>query len=154
MIVIDFATKKRLFPGSTRRSLIISLLNAATEGLGVYSIAEAARYAKMPAATIRSWFFPASNRPLRRGDIDSSEEKALSFLDFVEALAVWSLRVDYGVSLGTIRKAINFAQEEYKVGHIFAHKDHRTLIDPHRQLHIIFPGEEGPVKMGGKAQAR
>ncbi len=129
---------------------MISLLNAATEGLGVYSISEAARYAKMPTATIRSWFFPTSNRPLRRGDIDATEEKALSFLDFVEALAVRSLRVDYGVSLGTIRKAITFAQEAYKTDHIFAREDHRTLIDSDRQLHIVFPGEEGPVKMGGK----
>ena len=30
------------------RSIMISVLNAATEGLGVYSVSEAARYAKMP----------------------------------------------------------------------------------------------------------
>lgn len=129
---------------------MISVLEAATEGLGLYSVTEAARYAKMPANTIRGWFFPSQRKPMRRGDIASDCEKAISFLDFVEAIAVRSLRVDYGVSLNTIRKAIDFAQEEYEIDHIFAREDHRTLIDPKRQIHITFPGEKSPVKMGGK----
>jgi uncharacterized protein (DUF433 family) len=129
---------------------MISVLDAATQGVGLYSVTEAARYAKMPANTIRGWFFPSRRKPMRRGDIESDEEKALSFLDFVEAIAVRSLRVDYRVSLNTIRKAIDFAQEQYQKDHIFAREDHTTLIDPKRQLHITFPGEKSPIKMGGK----
>ena len=131
--------------------VMIKLLTAAVDGLGLYSVSEAARYAKMPPSTVRRWFFPGkAAHCLRRGDIESDEEKALSFLDFVEAIAVRSLRVDYRVSLNTIRRAIDFAQDTYRTDHLFAREDHKTLIDGSRQIHIIFPGEENPVKMGGE----
>ncbi len=131
---------------------MISLLDAAQNGLGVYSIAEAARYAKLPAATIRNWFFPPKGRnPLRRGDIEDEQEKAISFLDFVEALAVRSLRVDYGVTLATIRKAIDFAQTRLGADHIFARKDHKTLLDERKQLHVVLKGERDPIALTGRS---
>jgi uncharacterized protein (DUF433 family) len=130
---------------------VISLLDAAIQGHGLYSIAEAARYARVPTATIRNWFFPSKSRPaMQRGEIDSAEEKALTFLDFVELLAVRSLRVDYQVSLSTIRQAIEFAQKEFEVQHVFAHADHKTFIDPKKKLHITISGNPNPMKMGGK----
>lgn len=130
---------------------MVSLLNAAMTGRGVYSISQAARYARMPVATVRSWFFPTEGRQgLRRGDIDSPDHKALSFYDFVEALAVRTLRVDQKVSLKTIRQAIDFAQTQYGKEHIFARESHRTLLDQRRQLHIILEGEEHPIAISGK----
>ena len=128
---------------------MISLMNAITSGIGIYTIPEAARYARMPAATIRSWFFPHDKRkPMRRGSIDDTERKVISFLDFVEVLAVRSLRVDYNVSLSTIRNAIDFAQRQYDVDHIFARRDHKTKLDLNkRQLHIVMEGEKDPISL-------
>jgi uncharacterized protein (DUF433 family) len=121
----------------------------------VYSISDAARYAKMPAATIQAWFFPTKDRaPMRLGDIDGGGEKALSFLDFVEALAVRSFRIDYNVSLRAIREAMDFAQSQFNVTHIFARQDHRTLIDARRQLHIILSGEKNPIAISGKGKGQ
>jgi len=131
---------------------MISLIDAVTSGTGVYTIPEAARYAKMPVATIRSWFFPHDKRkPMRRGSIDDAELKVISFLDFVEALAVRSLRVDYNVSLAAIRNAIEFAHKEYRIDHIFARRDHRTRLDlKKKQLHIVMAGEKNPISLSAK----
>lgn len=87
---------------------------------------------------------------MRRGSIEESEHKVISFLDFVEALAVRSLRVDYNVSLTTIRNAIDFAQKQYSLDHIFARRDHRTQLDSKRQIHIIMKGEDNPISISGK----
>ncbi len=134
---------------------MISLLDAALKGRGVYSVSEAARYAKMPVATVRSWFFPSPGRHgMRRGDIQEPERKALSFYDFVEALAVRALRVDHKVSLKAIRQAIEFAQQQYGVEHIFAREDHRTLLDPHGEMHIVLRGETNPIAISGKSSGQ
>jgi uncharacterized protein (DUF433 family) len=91
---------------------------------------------------------------MRLGDIDSGDEKALSFLDFVETLAVRSFRIDYGVTLGAIRQAMEFSEEQFGIRHIFARQDHRTLIDNHRQLHIILAGEKNPIAISGKGKGQ
>ena len=112
---------------------MIDLLQAATTGHGVYSLPEAARYAKMHQKTLRSWFCGGTDRAaLRPGEINSLEFKAITFLEFVEALAIRSLRRDYSVSLQKIRAAINTAQDRYGVNHPFAHKAHRTPLGGNR----------------------
>ena len=130
---------------------MLRVVDAALNGHGVYSVSGAARYARMPASTIRQWFFPARGRKgVRGGDITDPQHQALSFFDFVEALAVRALRKDHGVSLKDIRTAIDFAQQQYGVQHIFAREDHRTLLDESGQLHIVLAGERDPIKISGK----
>ena len=131
---------------------MIDLLHAATSGIGVYSIPEAARYAKMNQATLRTWFGGVKNRPpLRETEIASSDFKAITFLEFIEAVAIRSLRVDYKVSLQTIRQAIKNASKKYEIEHPFAHRDHRTVLIG-RDLHIFLAEDlKNPVQLTGKA---
>jgi hypothetical protein len=146
---LEFQTCCILHRPARSYSRMISLVEAAIEGRGVYSVADAARYARMPPATIRGWFFPKGGRqPIRRGDIASA--KALSFLDFVEALAVRSLRVDYKVSLCAIRQAMDVAQTRLGVDHIFARREHQIHIDSSKALHITLGGEVDPIQISGK----
>lgn len=130
---------------------MITFLDAATKGSGVYTAAEAARYAKIPIATLNAWFFGTQKRqPLRRGAIHDDGAKAVTFVEFVEALAIRALRIDHKISLQKIREAITTAKNEYGIDHPFAHKDHKTVLI-NQDLHIFLgSNEENPIGLTGK----
>ena len=130
---------------------MVNILQAATEGIGVYTIAEAARYARMPAATLHAWFFGLGERPpMQRGGIQTEEFRAITFVDFVEALAIRSLRADRKISLQKIRAAIRNARDRYKVEHLFARSDHRTVLIG-SDLHIFLKDDpKNPVGLTGR----
>jgi uncharacterized protein (DUF433 family) len=131
--------------------IMISQFDAAVSGVGVYSIPQAARYARMPAPTLRNWFFGGKTRqPIRPPGIEG-DEKSITFLDLVEAIAVRSLRVDHGVRLEDIRSAIQFASKEYSIEHIFAREDHRIYVSGSRKkLYIVLKDEPDPISLSPK----
>ncbi len=109
-----------------------------------YGPAEAARYLKLPAATLRSWtvgrdypkgdatatfhplIAPASARPLQ-----------LSFYNLVEAHVLRALRTEHGVAIGELRKAIDYAQRKLHIGQRRAAvraTRHRLSVDRQRDL--------------------
>jgi uncharacterized protein (DUF433 family) len=130
---------------------MISLLSAAENGVGVYSIPEAARYAKIHQNTLRNWFSGGTDRaPLRGVEIESEDFKVITFLDFVEAVAIRSLRVDYGVSFQKIREAVKIAKERYGITHPFAHQKHKTVLVG-KELHVFLPEDQtNPVQLTGR----
>jgi uncharacterized protein (DUF433 family) len=130
---------------------MVTTLQAATEGLGVYSVAEAARYARMPSSTLKRWFFGNHHSaPMSRSGITDEGIKRISFTDFVEALAIRSLRADYGVSLQKIKESIRNAKERYGIDHPFARQDHRTVLVG-KDLHIFLKEDaENPVGLTGR----
>ena len=129
---------------------MINLADAAATGVGVYSIPEAARYARIHPATLRNWFAGGADRaPLRQSTIECAEMKVITFLDFVEAVAIRSLRID-GVSFPRIRQALKTARDEYGVTHPFAHQKHRTVLIG-KDLHIFLGDDpENPVQLTGR----
>lgn len=130
---------------------MVSTLEAATGGLGVYTLAEAARYARMPQLTLNRWFFGGGERqPLREAGIAADAGKRITFVDFVEALAIRSLRADHNVSLQKIKEAIRNSREKYGIDHPFAHREHRTVLVG-KDLHIFLKeDQENPVGLTGK----
>lgn len=84
-----------------------------------YSLQEAARYLKLPSATLRSWCLgrlyhtsagakqftaivtPANRRPPQ-----------LSFWNLIEAHVLRALRTNHGVSVKHVRKAVGYAERE------------------------------------------
>jgi uncharacterized protein (DUF433 family) len=99
-------------------------------GVGIYTPSEAALYARVPAATLVRWIFgnKMGDPVLRRQLIDNRpDEKVVTFLDFVQALAVRVMRVQYQIPLDTIRKAIETARESYQVQYPLAMK-HTTYL--------------------------
>lgn len=94
-----------------------------------YGPAEAARYLRLPAATLRTWMVgrayprggeqatfhplikPASRQPLQ-----------LSFYNLIEAHVLRALRTEQGVALAELRKAIAFAEKSLNL--------HRLLLSP------------------------
>lgn len=87
-----------------------------------YPLAEAARYLKVPVATVRSWAFgrdyetavgtkrfPAIITPASR------QPPLLSFWNLIEAHVLRALRTEHGVPVRAVRKAVAMAEAEFGV---------------------------------------
>ncbi len=95
-----------------------------------YPLAEAARYVRVAAATLRSWtvgrpyetragprhfpplIHPASRRP-----------PVLSFNNLIEAHVLRSLRTEHGVPLKAVRDALRYAEGELGIARLLTRKD-------------------------------
>jgi uncharacterized protein (DUF433 family) len=95
-----------------------------------YTLAEAARYLKLPAATLRSWAigrdYPAAGktahfRPLIH--VASTAPTQLSFYNLIEAHVLRSLRVEHGVGIKEMRTAIRYAESTLRIERLLLHKD-------------------------------
>jgi uncharacterized protein (DUF433 family) len=87
-----------------------------------YTVAEAARYLKLPTATLRSWVigrrYPkgegiAQFHPLIRPP--SSRPPLLSFWNLIEAHVLRSLRTEHGISLKDLRQALRYAERRLEI---------------------------------------
>jgi uncharacterized protein (DUF433 family) len=117
---------------------------------GLYTVAEAALYAKIPVNTLCYWLYgDRSHAALRGSLIPKTEGRFLTFLEFVEALAVRTLRNTYGLSLQKIRGALELAKQEYHVDYPFANREHKTFLIG-SDLHIIVGDNLNPVQITGK----
>ena len=84
-----------------------------------YPLTEAARYLKLPAATLRAWTlgrpYPTTKgkshfRPLIRPA--SGQPPLLSFSNLIEAHVLRALRTEHGVSVKALRQAVDFAERK------------------------------------------
>jgi len=84
-----------------------------------YPLTEAARYLKLPAATLRAWTlgrpYPTTRgkshfRPLIRPA--SGQPPLLSFSNLIEAHVLRALRTEHGVSVKALRQAVDFAERK------------------------------------------
>lgn len=87
-----------------------------------YGLAEAARYLKLPPATLRAWTFgrryPTTQgaghfRPLIRPA--SSRPPLLSFTNLIEAHVLRALRTEHGVPVQAVRAAVRFAERKLSI---------------------------------------
>jgi uncharacterized protein (DUF433 family) len=99
-----------------------------------YGLAEAARYVRLPAATLRTWLvgreypkggksavFQPLIKPANRDPLQ------LSFYNLVEAHVLRALRTEHGVALTELRKAIAYAEKKLDI--------HRLLLNPELRTH-------------------
>jgi len=94
-----------------------------------YPLAEAARYLKLPSATLRSWVigrrYPkgegvAQFQPLIRPP--SSRPPLLSFWNLIEAHVLRSLRTEHGISLKDLRQALRYAEGHLQIQRLLLDK--------------------------------
>ena len=87
-----------------------------------YGLAEAARYVKVPAATLRSWVV---GRAYPKGDTVAAfkplikpartQPLLISFYNLIEAHVLRSLRTEHGVALKELRAAIQYAERTLNI---------------------------------------
>lgn len=93
-----------------------------------YGIAEAARYVRLPAPTLRSWVVGRADRgasqPLIRPA--GKDPLQLSFYNLIEAHVLRSLRTAHEVSMPDLRKAIGYAEKEFHIERLLLSPELRT----------------------------
>ena len=95
-----------------------------------YTLAEAARYLKLPVATLRSWvvgrsyptaegagrFQPLIHPPRRKPPV-------LSFSNLIEAHVLRALRTDHGIPVKELRRALKYAEERLGVERLLLRRE-------------------------------
>jgi len=98
-----------------------------------YGLAEAARYLKLPVATLRSWVagrgYPTASGTGRFQPLihpPESRPPLLSFANLIEAHVLRSLRTDHGVSVKALRHAVRYAEEALRIERLLLRKELST----------------------------
>lgn len=111
-----------------------------------YTVAEAARYLKLPAATLRAWtvgrHYPVADGPAHfQALIQPARAKPplLSFYNLIEAHVLRALRTEHGVSIKALRESIAYAERTLAVDRLLLREDLRTragsvLLDHYGEL--------------------
>jgi uncharacterized protein (DUF433 family) len=123
-----------------RQSLIYAPMNATERrpktdlrDQPAYTPAEASRYLKLPAATLRSWLvgrpYPKASgvghsRPLIHPP--KKHPLLLAFWNLIEAHVLRSLRTEHGVSIKAVREALAYAERAERFDRLLLRKDLRT----------------------------
>lgn len=94
--------------------------------LPAYTMADAARYLHVPAATLSTWF-KGRNYPLKQGGPGESKRlinpadpagSRLSFFNVVEAHVLRALRTEHGIPLHAVRSALDYAENSLGIEHV------------------------------------
>jgi uncharacterized protein (DUF433 family) len=98
-----------------------------------YGPAEAARYLRLPAATLRTWLagrsYPkgATQATFHRLITPAGQQPLqLSFYNLVEAHVLRALRTEHRVALGELRKAITYAERNLELDRLLLSPELRT----------------------------
>ena len=114
---------------------------------GIFTAAEVALFAKLHPTTVKRWFF--SNHMGKAVMPPSGmDDKTLSFWDLVQAMAVRAIRRERNVPLPKIREAVQRAEADYGLTHIFA-RPHQTVLFM-GDIFIYPKDQEAPVQLTGK----
>jgi len=98
-----------------------------------YRLSEAARYVKLPPATLRSWVigrdYPKADGVAQFEPMiqpPSLNPPLLSFWNLVEAHVLRSLRTEHGVSLKALRDALGYAERHLGIDRLLLSRELRT----------------------------
>ncbi|MEM7791413.1 MAG: hypothetical protein AAF546_08425 [Verrucomicrobiota bacterium] len=116
-------------------------------GSGLYTVRDAARYARMPLSTLKSWF--DCKELARNIAVSEVNGSYLTFLDLVEVIVMRKLRTKYKVSMRAIREALVEARRRWSEDYLFGNKDYRIFTND-REIVILEKDEPSPVQITGK----
>lgn len=128
------------------------LTEAIEKAKGLYTLQEAAWYARLPLSTLRAWF---SEKPDKKGVLapsirDESIDGGsfITFVDFIQSLAIRAIRMEKKIPLQRIRDAVKRAENTYGIDYPFA-RPHTTWLSG-KDLFIQLEGMEDLVQVSGK----
>lgn len=80
-------------------------------GIGLYAPAEAAFYARVQTKTINRWLYgDRQGERVIHTQLPAQDQKVVTFLDFVQSLAIREIRSRHNVDLQKIRQAVDLAE--------------------------------------------
>jgi len=97
-------------------------------GNGLYTVKEAALYARVREPLMRRWLFGTKDR---RAVLDlqfGTGEKLVSFLDLIQTLAIREIRLQYNVPLQKFRQAIRWVKKARNLEYPFARRHFTYLL--------------------------
>jgi len=106
-------------------------------GIGIYTPAEAAFYAGVSTRIMTRWVFGSTDgKPVIERELQESDDKIVTFLDFVQTLAVREVRQRHGLPLQRIRQGVDEARRRYGLEYPLA-CEHRIFLfsDGQREGH-------------------
>jgi len=123
----------------------------------LYTAAEAARYLRLPASTVRAWSFGQGYR-VKEGQrqfkavisIADAKARRMSFLNLVELLVLAAIRKDHHVELKQVRRAIEFLRKKFPSAHPLADNQFQTNgIDlfVEKYGHLLNISQDGQIAM-------
>jgi hypothetical protein len=115
-------------------------------GSGIYNINEAATYARVKPQMMTRWLFGSTKGKPVIAPQFPSDDKLVSFLDFVQALAIREIRLQKQVPLSKFRQAIRIIKDKFDVDFPFARRHHTFLLN--RDL-VIQPAEKEFIQVTG-----
>ena len=114
---------------------------------GLYTINETAFYSQMPIQTLHRWLKGSSQGEKVFSD-EFKDKKFISFLDFIQILAIRHIRNEHNIPLENIRNAIEHAKEKYGIDYPFARK-HLTYAYG-KSIIIKMENEPYPIEISDK----
>jgi uncharacterized protein (DUF433 family) len=131
----------------------MSISEVISKKKGIYTVQEAAWYARLPIATLRRWIeISDNNSQVFSSEYEDLEEGFVSFLDFVQALAIRAIRNEKKIPLQRIREAVQSAEEEYNVKYPLA-RQHTTYLSG-KEILIQLDGMDDLVTISGKSKGQ
>jgi len=120
-------------------------------GIGMYSPSEAAMYAHISTRMMSRWVHgDKGGAAAIRAQVQDDKEKTITFLDFVQTLAIRAIREQKDVPLQKIRQAIDTAATK-GVKYPFARKHTTYWFD--NNIHIDVP-DLGLIQSSGKGRGQ
>jgi len=108
-------------------------------GLGIYTVSEAATYARVSAAKFSRWIIgTSSQRPAVESNIDQTKnpDRWVTFLDFVQAMAIRDIRLTRKIPLEKLRKTVEMSERRFRLPYPFAMKHTTWLLGEEIRLDI------------------
>lgn len=115
---------------------------------GVYTLQEAALYARVSTQLLSRWFYGRGRLDRALEPSFPEKERILSFADFVQALAIRNARLQFRVPLQKIRAGIKRAEDDYGVSHPLARR--HTIYLFGNDLYIYLETQKEFEKITGK----
>jgi uncharacterized protein (DUF433 family) len=124
-----------------------------TAGTGLFTPREAALYARIPVSVVSRWFFGnKSGTRVLEPELVDSDERIITFLDFVQTLAIRAIRQHHRISLEKIRSAIEVAEKEFGLRCPLARRHTTYLLG--RDIQIVPQLGGDPVQVTGAARGQ
>lgn len=113
-------------------------------GTGLFTVAEAALYARVSTKLISRWIYGTKADESVINPQYGSDERVVSFLDFVQTLAIREIRNTDNIPLQKIRQAVKLAKTKYGMEYPFAM--HNVTFWDGNEVVICPTGDEfGPI---------